>query len=92
MEVTADRIKSGDWPTAEQDLLVRLKHSWQHWGQVPPKLALERIVAVFTGDTRSWPTLRPSQDAGTIAMRMLELVSLPRTGEDLSDLGSDDDI
>ena len=48
--------------------------------------------AASSGTPQNWPTLPPVQDASTIAIRLCELVSLPRTGEDLLDWGGDDDI
>ena len=92
MAVTEDRIAAGDWPTALQDLLARLDLSWGHWAGFPPQTALACICTQFTGTPQNWPILTLAQDAGTIAIRLCELVSLPRTGEDLLDWGGDDDI
>ena len=92
MAVTEDRIAAGDWPTALQDLLARLDLSWDHWARLPSQTALACICTRFTGTLQNWPILPPVQDASTLAIRLCELVSLPRTGEDLVDWGGDDDI
>jgi hypothetical protein len=92
MAVAEDRIAAGDWPTALQDLLARLDLSWGHWAGIPPQTALACICMQFTGTPQNLPILPPVQDASTIAVRLCELVSLPRTGEDLLDWGGDDDI
>ena len=92
MAVTEDRIAAGDWPTALQDLLARLDLSWNHWAHLPPRMALDCICTLFTGTPQNRPILPPVQDASTIAIRLCELVSLPRTGEDLLDWVGDDDI
>ena len=92
MAVTEDRIAAGDWPTALQDLLARLDLSWDRWAHLPPRTALDRICTQFTGTPQNWPILPPVQDASTIAIRLCELVSLPRTGEDLLDWGCDEYI
>ena len=92
MAVTEDRIAAGAWPTALQDLLARLDLSRDNWAHLPPRTALDRICTQFTRTPQNWPILPLVQDASTIAIRLCELVSLPRTGEDLLDWGGDDDI